>query len=174
MDANVIFAASLGGNTFHILEKLEGRADLWVTEETHERVKELTPMVAQKRDVDPTTMLAILENLPIDPHPRSFYKSQIKKATELIGERDKKDVDILALTLKLRCPIWTNDKDFQIPQIKEIVKVYTTEDILKTFSMYWPVRAKFSDGYFELSPSPPAVQRRVPSKTPISLIHKKV
>ncbi len=46
--------------------------------------------------------------------------------------------------------------------------------ILKAIQMYWPVRAKFEDGYFELQPSPPAVQRKIPSKKPIVIVNKSV
>lgn len=44
--------------------------------------------------------------------------------------------------------------------------------ILKTIQMYWPVNAKFEDGYFELQPSPPAVQARIPSKKPITITER--
>lgn len=44
--------------------------------------------------------------------------------------------------------------------------------LLKMIQMYWPVRAKFEDGYFELQPSPPAVQRKIPSKKPIVIREK--
>jgi hypothetical protein len=46
--------------------------------------------------------------------------------------------------------------------------------ILRMIQMYWPVRAKFEDGYFELQPSPPAVERRLPSKKPIAIVNKSV
>ena len=46
--------------------------------------------------------------------------------------------------------------------------------ILKAIQMYWPVRAKFEDGYFELQPSPPAVQKKVPSRKPIAIVDKSV
>lgn len=46
--------------------------------------------------------------------------------------------------------------------------------ILKAIQLYWPVRAKFEDGYFELQPSPPAVQRKIPSKKPIAIVDKPV
>ncbi|MDP2866127.1 MAG: replication protein RepA [Elusimicrobiota bacterium] len=39
--------------------------------------------------------------------------------------------------------------------------------ILRFIQGYWPVQAKFEDGYFELSPSAPAVQARIPSKSPL-------
>lgn len=44
--------------------------------------------------------------------------------------------------------------------------------ILKAIQMYWPVRAKFEDGGFELRPSPPAVQHKMPSKKPIVIVNK--
>ncbi len=43
--------------------------------------------------------------------------------------------------------------------------------ILKFVQLYWPVQAKFEDGYFELCPSPPAVQARIPSKSPLVIIN---
>lgn len=46
--------------------------------------------------------------------------------------------------------------------------------ILRMIQMYWPVKAKFEDGYFELQPSPPAVERRLPSKKPIAIVNKSV
>lgn len=44
--------------------------------------------------------------------------------------------------------------------------------ILKAVQMYWPVKVKFEDGYFELQPSPPAVQRKIPSKHSIVIVDK--
>ena len=44
--------------------------------------------------------------------------------------------------------------------------------ILKSIQLYWPVRAKFEDGYFELQPSPPVVQHKIPSKKPIVIGEK--
>lgn len=46
--------------------------------------------------------------------------------------------------------------------------------ILKDLQMFWPVKAKFEDGYFELKPSPPAVQKRVSSKKDITIVEKSV
>ena len=41
--------------------------------------------------------------------------------------------------------------------------------ILEAIRMYWPVKAKFKDEYFILEPSPPAVQRKLPSRKPLTL-----
>ena len=44
--------------------------------------------------------------------------------------------------------------------------------ILKVVQLSWPVKAKFEDGYFELKPSPPAVQKRVASKAQLRIVDK--
>jgi hypothetical protein len=46
--------------------------------------------------------------------------------------------------------------------------------ILRAIQMYWPVKAKFEDEVFELQPSPPAVERRLPSKKPIAIVNNSV
>ena len=46
--------------------------------------------------------------------------------------------------------------------------------ILRTIHMYWPVKARFEDEVFELQPSPPAVERRLPSKKPIAIVNNSV
>ncbi len=44
--------------------------------------------------------------------------------------------------------------------------------ILKIIQSYWPVQAKFEDGFFELKPSPPAVQKKLPSRTQLRIVDK--
>ena len=46
--------------------------------------------------------------------------------------------------------------------------------ILGEIKTFWPVKAKFEDGFFELRPSPPAVQRRIPSTKAITIVDKSV
>jgi predicted nucleic acid-binding protein len=50
--------------------------------------------------------------LPITVCQANEYDAHIKKANDLIGGRDAKDIPILALTLCLGCPLWTEDHDF--------------------------------------------------------------
>lgn len=46
--------------------------------------------------------------------------------------------------------------------------------ILKTIQLYWPVQAKFEDEVFELKPSPPAVEHKIPSKKPLEIVNNSV
>ena len=57
-------------------------------------------------------------------------------------------------------------------QQKDKVTRNRLKAILKAIQMYWMVKAKFEDGYFELQPSPPAVQHKIPSKKPIVIGEK--
>ncbi|MDD5182195.1 MAG: PIN domain-containing protein [Candidatus Nanoarchaeia archaeon] len=45
---------------------------------------------------------------------------------------DTKDVPYLALALKLRCAVWSNDKPLKEKQ--KVVKIYSTSDLVKMFS----------------------------------------
>lgn len=41
--------------------------------------------------------------------------------------------------------------------------------ILRAIQLFWPVRAKFENAYFELQPSPPAVQKKLPSSSELKI-----
>jgi len=44
---------------------------------------------------------------------RKEYSRSIRQAKELIGKRDPDDVQLLALAIHLKIPVWSNDNDFQ-------------------------------------------------------------
>jgi len=54
------------------------------------------------------------------------YKDFLAKAIEISPDED--DVDYFALALKLKCPIWSNDKKMKK---QEKVEVYSTEELIK-------------------------------------------
>ena len=71
----------------------------------------------------------------LEVYPDEFYKVHLESADQLIGHRDRKDIHPLALTLKLQLPIWTNDLDFQIPEVKDKIQVYTTQDLVRILKL---------------------------------------
>ncbi len=50
-----------------------------------------------------------------------------KKNNDITSKRDPKDVDILALALKFKVPVWSEDKDFE--GIEGLV-LFKTSDLL--------------------------------------------
>lgn len=83
--------------------------------------------IAGKSGTENKFILYALSLLPIQPYPKEFHKGIIGKAEKLIGKIDKKDVDILALVLKLRALLWSEDRDFE--RVEEIT-LLKTKDII--------------------------------------------
>lgn len=71
------------------------------------------------------------EKLPIIAFQDFDYQSHLLLAKELIAKRDPKDVDILALALKAKVPLWSQDKDFE-PTAKEgHIRLLKTSQVLR-------------------------------------------
>ncbi len=60
--------------------------------------------------------------------PLPEYSEFLKLASSI---PNKEDIDFVALALKLRLPVWTNDRQFKK---QHLVKVFTTEEIVKLLS----------------------------------------
>ena len=64
--------------------------------------------------------------IAIDFIPLQIYGSYLKKA--LIVSPDENDIDFFALALKLKIPLWSNDK---LLKKQNIVKVLDTKEVLR-------------------------------------------
>lgn len=120
VDANVILSALIGGRANDLV--WNHRLDLATTAHTIREVVRYLPTLADKAGVALDVAVGALRLLPITTYRRGFYRAAIAQARELIGGRDPDDVDLLALSLKLGAPIWTNDRDFEGLG----VEIYTT------------------------------------------------
>jgi predicted nucleic acid-binding protein len=65
----------------------------------------------------------LVEFIPIEE-----YSKFLKKASSI---SNKEDVDFIALALKLKIPVWSNDKDFKK---QKFTKVFTTNEFIKLVS----------------------------------------
>jgi predicted nucleic acid-binding protein len=125
-DANSILSAIIGGCARDIFLKAEGTA-FFTTAFNFREVEKYIPLLSAKRGIPPEDLYLALSTLPVTVCDENFYRSKLKKADKLIGKRDPDDRHLLALALKLECPIWTNDRDFEDLG----VNVYRTEDLMK-------------------------------------------
>jgi len=57
--------------------------------------------------------------------PLERYSEFLQKVSDI---PDKKDIDFIALALKLKLPVWSNDKHLKQ---QSLVKVFTTEELIK-------------------------------------------
>lgn len=123
VNANVILLAVVGGKAADLMWSM--RSELVTTAHTVEEVARYLPTLADKAGISLEVALGALRLLPITGYPRSFWEARMAQARDLIGGRDPDDVDLLALALKLKSPIWTNDRDFQGLG----VEIYTTAQL---------------------------------------------
>lgn len=128
VDANPIVSALIGGVARKVFWHSE--QDVFLTTEwTLSEVKKYIPKLASKAKIEEFLIVANLQSLPLQIYPTQFYEEKLGEAYRQIGERDPKDVDILALALQTGLPIWTNDKDFEITT----VQTYSKFEILSAF-----------------------------------------
>ncbi|PJB99512.1 MAG: hypothetical protein CO077_01390 [Candidatus Nealsonbacteria bacterium CG_4_9_14_0_8_um_filter_35_12] len=122
VDANVILSALLGGKPSDIL--FDGRFQFVTTEFTLKEVKKYFPRLEKKLEIPQRKLISLLEGLPLTIYAKDFYKDKLKEAKEVIAHIDKKDVEILALALKLETFLWSQDKHFEKAKYSKLLKTY--------------------------------------------------
>jgi len=117
LDANIVISTVLGVGARRLVNAHAGEAWLCAPQEAFDDARRHLPTVAHNRGWADATLAAALEALgklehlvhPIEP---DTYASQLTEAHLRIDGRDPKDAPILATSLLLSCPIWTEDQDF--------------------------------------------------------------
>jgi len=112
VDANPILSGLIKGNSIKIFWKKDIKV-FATTEFTVEEIKKYIPRLAHKSGLPEEILFFDLALLPLKIYSKEFYRDKMEQAKEKIGKRDPKDIDLLALALELRAPLWTNDRDFE-------------------------------------------------------------
>jgi predicted nucleic acid-binding protein len=84
------------------------------------------PLLAERRGLDASLLLAALSVMPVDWQAPEVYEPQRVEAERRITGRDPKDWPTVALALARSLPIWSQDKDMEAAG----VTVYTTGELL--------------------------------------------
>ena len=126
VDANPILSAIIGGNARSVFLDAD-HISFYTTLFNFKEVEKYIPALASKRSLPLDDLYLALSTLPISVCDVEFYKATLKKAESLIGDRDPDDIHLLALALKLSCPIWSNDRDFDDVGIK----IYSTLALIR-------------------------------------------
>jgi predicted nucleic acid-binding protein len=129
-DANVLLSAVLGGRARVVLAHPDIES-IFTTEVTLAEVEEYAIVLARKRKLPLDILLLTVAALPVSIVERETYVRALNRARRLIEKRDPDDVEILALALHLKAPLWSNDNDFQALGIE----VYTTAELLRNLGI---------------------------------------
>ena len=123
IDANPLISALMGGFSKEII--FNHHFEFITTDFTIKEIVKYLPYIAKKADVSEDFVKSLLDLIPVKVYEFNEYREKINEAKLLT--KDKKDVDILALTLATGCLLWSNDKHFD--GIKEI-KLIKTKDFV--------------------------------------------
>ena len=126
VDANPILSAIIGGKARAVFLEAD-HISFYTTLFNFKEVEKYIPVLASKRSLYLDDLYLALSTLPISVCDVEFYSNTLKKAESLIGDRDPDDIHLLGLALKLSCPIWSNDRDFDDVGIK----IYSTLALIR-------------------------------------------
>ncbi len=129
-DANVLLSALIGGRAKLVLNHAQ-ISGIFTTEHTFAEVEEYALILAGKKRLPSDILLLALAALPVTIVGRTQYANSMSEAARRIEPRDPDDVDLLALALHLKIPVWSNDRDFENLH----VDLFTTERLLRHLRM---------------------------------------
>lgn len=124
-DANVILSAVAGKAALRVF--LKENIEIVTAQFNIDEVGQYLGVVAHQYALSEEILESQLKLLPIEIYSQNFYESFLKEASKKLSGRDNDDIELLALALKLKIPVWSNDSDFE----DSGVEVYTTAKLLK-------------------------------------------
>ena len=124
-DANVILSAVAGKAALRVF-LLKG-IEIVTTDFNISEVREYIGVIAEKYGFSEEILESQLKLLPLRIYQQEFYAAFLDIASKKLAARDEDDVELLALSLKLKVPVWSNDRHFQHAGCE----VYSTAKLLK-------------------------------------------
>ncbi|MBI2129297.1 hypothetical protein HYU07_03585 [Candidatus Woesearchaeota archaeon] len=129
IDANILFSALiknshvrhfilLSGHSFYIPE--------YIFNEFYEHIKDVEEKSGLSRDEIKSVLNEIITMANIKIILFNDFKEYSEEAKKISPDVD--DVHYFALALKLKCPIWSNDKKLQE---QKTVEIYTNDKIIE-------------------------------------------
>ena len=114
LDANILVRAILGRRVREVIETYAGDVSFFVPESAYAEAEEHLTELVIKHGGDPGKALALLRSLSrlVELIGSEVYGEFEAEARERLARRDPEDWPMLAATLALGCPIWTEDTDF--------------------------------------------------------------
>ena len=126
VDANPILSAVIGGSAGSVFLKA-GHIAFYTTAHNYKEIEKYIPRLASRRSIPIEDLYLALSMLQISVCDTDFYKSKMIQARRMLYKRDPDDIHLLALSLKLECPIWSNDRDFEGLGME----LYSTLDLIR-------------------------------------------
>lgn len=114
LDANILVRGILGERVRQLLEKYSSQVQFFTADVCYRDVRRHLPTILEKRGLASEPFLAAVDTLAnvVIPLDEEIYAIHKVEAIQRIQERDIQDWPLIALSLTLNCPLWTEDNDF--------------------------------------------------------------
>ncbi|SRR5437588_8657389 len=114
IDANILIRSILGTRVRTLLAKYGATVEFFTSDTAYAEARKHLPKILTKRRIPVEPALSLLESLQqvVQPVELDAYQGFEQEARQRLSERDLEDWPVLATALALRCPIWTEDRDF--------------------------------------------------------------
>jgi predicted nucleic acid-binding protein len=114
LDANILIRGVLGRRVRSILEEYASNTLFFAPDLAFAEARKHLPVILDKRGIDAGVGLNVLELLThiVQTVDRETYSPFEPAARQRLKGRDENDWPVLATSLALGCPIWTEDADF--------------------------------------------------------------
>jgi len=114
LDANILLRAVFGVRVRTLLETYEDSVSFYTPDICFGDALKYVPIITASRQLDPSPGLLVLNQLVrlIEIVDQSLYEEHEALARERMLSRDVRDWPIVATSLLLDCPVWTEDQDF--------------------------------------------------------------
>ena len=114
LDANILIRAVLGKKVRSTIEKFASSTQFFTPDICFADARKYLPALFAKRNLPADEAIAVLEGLTslISVMDANLYEIYEVEAKQRIAVRDIDDWPIVAVSLMLDCPVWTEDADF--------------------------------------------------------------
>jgi predicted nucleic acid-binding protein len=114
LDANILIRGILGERVPQLLAQYSDQVQFFTAAVCYQDVRKHLPTILEKRGLPLEPFLAAVDALEsvVIPLEEELYAAYKTEATQRIQERDLQDWPLIALSLALNCPLWTEDNDF--------------------------------------------------------------
>jgi predicted nucleic acid-binding protein len=114
LDANILIPAVLGKRVRELIVDNADRVQFFVPDVAYADTRNYLPVLLEKRGAKSESAMAVLDALEsmVCKLELGVYDGFKKQALQRIAMRDADDWPILACTMSVGCPVWTEDADF--------------------------------------------------------------
>ena len=114
LDANILIRAVLGKRVRELILAHASHVKFFAPDMAYADARKYLPSLLEKRGVESSVAMKVLDGLEciVQSIDRELYAGVQQQALSRIATRDADDWPVLACSILIGCPVWTEDADF--------------------------------------------------------------